>query len=98
MCFFLSLIRRFDSQYEGLFYSGINDDDQRDEGTGGNGVHQFIKRFGWIHNATQIAEHERITLEAAWNLKTIEAVNALSYIKAKNSFEKQLLKSGTQYK
>jgi hypothetical protein len=51
-----------------------------------------MQRYGWIYQATIIAEHERINLEEAFELPTIQALNDLSYIKAKNSFDREQMK------
>lgn len=43
----------------------------------------FNKRFGWIYSATEIAEHERIALDAAYGLPIRQAFNDLMYLKEK---------------
>lgn len=53
---------------------------------------EFNKRYGWIYSATQVAEHERITLDAAFGLPVRQAFNVLAYIKAKSKYEAQQLK------
>jgi hypothetical protein len=51
-----------------------------------------MQRYGWIYQATIIAEHERINLADVFELPTIQALNDLSYIKAKNSFDREQMK------
>jgi hypothetical protein len=46
-----------------------------------------MQRYGWIYQATLLAEHERITLEQVYEMPTIQALNDLSYLKAKNAFD-----------
>jgi hypothetical protein len=51
-----------------------------------------MQRYGWIYQATIIAEHERIRLEEVYEMPTIQALNDLSYIKSKNAFDKEQMK------
>jgi hypothetical protein len=51
-----------------------------------------MQRYGWIYQATLIAEHERITLEQVYEMPTIQALNDLSYLKAKNAFDTDQIK------
>jgi hypothetical protein len=46
-----------------------------------------MQRFGWIYQASIIAEHEKIKLVEVYDLPTIQCLNALSYLKAKNAYE-----------
>jgi hypothetical protein len=46
-----------------------------------------MQNYGWIYQATLIAEHEKIKLEEAYELSTIQALNDLSYIKSKNAHD-----------
>jgi len=39
-----------------------------------------------------VAEHERITLEQAFDLNVRQALNDLSYLKAKRNYDEQQLK------
>jgi len=39
-----------------------------------------------------VAEHERITLEEAFDLNVRQALNDLSYLKAKRQYDEQQLK------
>jgi hypothetical protein len=51
-----------------------------------------MQRYGWIYQATLIAEHERIKLSEVYELPTIQALNNLSYLKAKNAFDTDQMK------
>jgi hypothetical protein len=51
-----------------------------------------MQRYGWIYQATLIAEHERIKLEDVYEMPTIQALNDLSYLKAKNAFDADQMK------
>ena len=55
----------------------------------------FNKRYGWIYSASQIAEYERVTLEQAFALPVRQAMNDLSYLKAKNKYEAEQLKQNS---
>lgn len=46
-----------------------------------------MQRFGWIFQATIIAEHEKIKLKEVYDLPTIQALNDLSYLKAKSAYD-----------
>jgi hypothetical protein len=51
-----------------------------------------MRTYGWIYQASIIAEHERIELGEVYELKTIQALNDLSYIKSKNAHELEMHK------
>jgi hypothetical protein len=51
-----------------------------------------MQRFGWIYQATIIAEHERIKLEDVYEMSTLQALNDLSYIKSKNAHDREQMK------
>jgi hypothetical protein len=51
-----------------------------------------MQRYGWIYQATIIADHERIKLSEVYELPTIQALNNLSYLKAKNAFDTDQMK------
>jgi hypothetical protein len=87
----LSSIQRLDKEFVGLFQDGI--DEGRDDGRAGrdNGS-GFMQRFGWIYQATLIAEHERIKLSEVYELPTIQALNDLSYLKSKNAHDREQIK------
>lgn len=47
----------------------------------------FNKRHGWVYSATQVAQHEGITLEQTFALPVRRALNALVFLKAKGKYE-----------
>jgi hypothetical protein len=51
-----------------------------------------MRRFGWIYQATIIADHERIKLEDVYELTTLQALNDLSYLKSKNAYDSEQIK------
>jgi hypothetical protein len=87
----LSSIRQFDNQFSGLFEREI-DKGWIEERGGRINNDNFMRTYGWIYQASLIAEHERIGLEEVYELKTIQALNDLSYIKSKNAHELEMHK------
>lgn len=78
---------RFNSEYKQLFGldKEVVGDVQSDE---------FNRRYGWIYSATQVKDHEGITLDEAFALPIRQAFNALLFLKAKGKYEMgQLRKS-----
>jgi hypothetical protein len=51
--------------------------------------HPFVEFYGWEFSATQVAEHNKITLNAAYELPVIEALNNLAYLKSKQDYEQK---------
>jgi hypothetical protein len=51
-----------------------------------------MRKYGWIYQATIIAEHEKIKLAEVYELPTLQALNDLSYLKSKNSFDREQMK------
>lgn len=79
--------QEFNKGYKALFGvdPGVSGDVSQDE---------FNKRYGWIYSATQVAQHEGISLDDAFALPVRQAFNALIYLKAKAKYEvEQLRKS-----
>jgi hypothetical protein len=88
----LSKIKAIDDEFVGLF--GQASDEQVDDvDTIGNDVHPFQKQYGWIYQTVLVAQHNNITLEAAYSLPTIQFLNDLAYIKSKSEFDAYLLKT-----
>jgi hypothetical protein len=50
-----------------------------------------MQQFGWIYNCKQIADFEGISVEEAWNIPTMRALNTLTYLKAKAEFDRDQL-------
>lgn len=65
---------------------------QEEEGIIPEAPHPFNKRFGWIFSATQVAEHERISLDQAFDLPTPQALNDMVYMKAHAEYLKETFK------
>lgn len=76
---------RFNSEYKQLFGldKDVAGDVQSDE---------FNKRYGWIYSATQVKDHEGITLDEAFALPVRQAFNALLFLKAKGKYEMEQLR------
>jgi hypothetical protein len=76
---------KFNSGYKQLFGldKEVAGDVQSDE---------FNKRYGWIYSATQVKEHEGITLDEAFALPVRQAFNALLFLKAKGKYEMEQLR------
>jgi hypothetical protein len=52
-----------------------------------------MRHYGWIYQATLIAEHEKIKLDEVYELPTIQALNDLAYLKSKNAYEAEQIKN-----
>lgn len=71
--------------YSGLF--GLLDQQEETEKP-----HAFIEKYGWLFSAKQVADYEGIPLDKVYDLPVIQALNDLSYLKAKQNFDKWLSK------
>ena len=89
--FFLSSIQQLDKEFKGLFDKG-DDDEGDDQISGRENIHPFMRNYGWIYQAKLVAEHEGIILEKAFDLNTLQFLNNLAYIKAKNEYDREQLK------
>lgn len=49
--------------------------------------HPFQSQYGWMYSAKAVAELEGITLEQAYELPIIQALNDLAYLKAYKSYQ-----------
>lgn len=78
-------LNAFNVKHKRLF--GLDEDDD-DSGE----IDWFTKRYGWQYSATQVADHEKITLDEAYGLPVNQAFQDLAYLKAKSKYEKSLLK------
>lgn len=52
-------------------------------------VDKFNKRYGWTFSAERVADYERITIDEAYKLPVRQALNALTYLKAKDDYIKE---------
>lgn len=57
---------------------------------------EFNKRYGWIYSASQVAEYERISLDEAFSLPIRQALNDLTYLKAKTKYEMEQLRKSNK--
>lgn len=78
---FIENFKAFNNEYKGLFGldKEVNGEDAQSD--------KFNKWYGWIYSADQVAEYERIKLEEAFALPIRQALNDLSYLKAKGQYE-----------
>jgi hypothetical protein len=87
----LSRLQELDKSFEGLFGSR-DDGEELDEIPSRSSVSNFMRDFGWIYQASLVAEFERIPMEEVYDIPTIQFLNDLSYLKAKNEYEAEQLK------
>jgi hypothetical protein len=87
----LSSIQRLDKEFSGLFQGG-NDEAGNDDRGGRDNGNGFMSIYGWIYQATLIADHEKIKLEEVYNLPTLQALNNLAYLKSKNAYDSEQMK------
>jgi hypothetical protein len=73
--------------YKGLFESEEVEEDGKMEKP-----HPFIEQYGWIYSAKEVAQHEGITLDKAFDLPILQAFNALAYLKSEQSYQKYINK------
>ena len=85
--FFLSKISSFDRKFPSLYEEKPQDDDGNEE----SGKDTFTKYYGWIFATEKVAELERITLEQAYDLSTLQYLNDLVYINEKQKNEKRMM-------
>ena len=83
---YVESLNKLIKSYSGLF--GLNDKNE-DEA---EKPHPFIERYGWLFSAKQVADYEGIPLDKVYDLPVIQALNDLSYLKAKQNFDKWLSK------
>ncbi len=80
--FFLRSFQGINSEFKSLFGKS----DGEEAGTEGS-VDWFQKEFGWIYNAKMVSEFENISLNEVWDLKPMQFLNDLTYIKMKNDWD-----------
>jgi hypothetical protein len=81
-----------DNSFKGL-YDKRTSEDGKDSGRSRKAGERFMQQFGWHYTAEEIASYLRISLEAVFELPTIEAVNAMSYLKGKSKYLQELQKN-----
>lgn len=52
-------------------------------------THPFQQRFGWLISIDSVAEMRRCKWEEVYEMKVIEFLNTLSYIKSKQAYENE---------
>lgn len=52
-----------------------------------------MQQFGWQYTAKQIADWHNITVTEVYDMPTLEAVNTMSYLKGKASFDKEIARN-----
>jgi len=77
-----------DRSFKGLYDNG-NDDGGNDDGASATGSSAFMRIYGWHYTAKLVAEHENIRTSEAFEMKTIEFLNTMAYMKAKNSYDRE---------
>lgn len=91
LCFFLQTLSHLNSQFKRLFDNG--DDDEGADGIRGNKlVERFTRNYGWIYTTRELATFEGISLEQAFNLPVVQALNDLLYLKEKIEYDKLIMK------
>jgi hypothetical protein len=54
------------------------------------GGSRFLEIYGWHYTIYEIAKLHNITAEVAWEMRAIEYLNALAYMKAERDFKRTL--------
>ena len=81
----MSCIREVDRNYPVLFGERV---ESEDDGEPDQSIERvFARYYGWIYSATVVADHERITLDQAFELPVLQFLNGLAYMKMKNKVE-----------
>lgn len=81
---FMQSFDKLIGSYKNLFESDSAPDEKPEP------PHPFIERFGWIYSATQIAEHNKVSLNDAFRFNVVQALNDLSFLKSKAAYEKHM--------
>ena len=82
----MHILSQFNDQYKGLF--GTADKELDDEPKSAKTIEdEFQDNFGWVYNAVQVAELERITLDEVYNLPVVQFLNNLSYLKQRSQVD-----------
>jgi hypothetical protein len=84
--FFCALLNKLNTSYRDLFGIEETEGERKPEGS------FFQERFGWFYSLTRIAELERISLNEAWDIPVIQALNDLVYLKEFDKHQEQLNK------
>ena len=82
-------IQGLDNSFKGLYDNRTAEQGEDKRGSRKAGE-RFMSVFGWHYTAEQIADYYRIGLNEVYELKTIEALNAMSYLKGKAKYIEEL--------
>lgn len=66
-------------QYAGLFESNSSEEE-------GEEAHPFITNFGWMFTAKEVANYLGVTVNEAYKINIIEALNVMAYLKTHNEY------------
>lgn len=69
-------------------YSGLFEHDEEIEDDRPKKKHVFPERYGWMFSTKEVADYEGVKLNDAYEINIIQALNAMSYLKSKASYEK----------
>ena len=83
---YIESLNKLIRSYSGLFGLGEVQDEEEEK------PHPFVEKYGWLFSAKQVADYEGIPLDKVYDLPVIQALNDLSYLKAKQNFDKWLSK------
>lgn len=75
--------------YKGLFEPDEIEDPEEAEKQTKYKNHPFVEQYGFIHMTKDVATYEGITVDQAYGLPVIQALNDLSYLKSLNSYLNQ---------
>ena len=87
--FFLSIIRGIDKKFGALFNERAVEDNNGGQDQGGS--NSFAAHYGWIYSTEQVAELERISLDAAYDMNILQYLSDLVYIKEKQKNERKMM-------
>lgn len=74
----------FNKRFQTLFAEGSEDKTEVK-------TDPFNIRYGWTYSASCVAEYERITLEQAYQLPVMQALNDLVYLKEKAAYDEKII-------
>jgi hypothetical protein len=83
---FIKSFKALIASYKGLFGEPLPEGEESEK------PHVFIDQYGWIFSAKQVADHNGITIDQAYELPVIHALNDMSYLKSKQQYDKWLAK------
>lgn len=80
---------KFIKSFEDLIksYKGLFETEAEEEQQIRRKKHSFPEQYGWMFSAKEVAIFEGIKLDEAYELNIIHALNTLSYLKSKASYE-----------